>query len=63
VNADIGAIEVEFIDKPDFRFNSAGVKGLGEISMVGVAPAVANAIHHATGRRLRQLPIRIEHLL
>ena len=63
VNADIGCIEVEFIDKPDFKFNSAGVKGLGEISMVGVAPAIANAVYHATGRRVRNLPIRIEHLL
>jgi xanthine dehydrogenase YagR molybdenum-binding subunit len=63
VNADIGSIEVEFIDKPDLKFNSAGVKGLGEVSMVGVAPAIANAVHHATGRRLRDLPIRIEHLL
>jgi len=45
VNADIGSIEVEFIDKPEFTFNSAGVKGLEEasISMVGVAPAIANA--------------------
>lgn len=63
VNADIGSIEVEFIDKPDTRFNSAGAKGLGEVSMTGVAPAIANAIFHATGRRLRDLPIRIEHLL
>lgn len=63
VNADIGSIEVEFIDKPDLKFNSAGVKGLGEVSMVGVAAAIANAVFHATGRRLRQLPIRIEHLL
>ena len=63
VNADIGSIEVEFIDKPDLKFNSAGVKGLGEVSMVGVAAAIANAVHHATGRRLRDLPIRIEHLL
>ncbi len=63
VNADIGCIEVDFIDKPDFKFNSAGVKGLGEISMVGVAPAIANAVYHATGRRVRNLPIRIEHLL
>ena len=45
VNADIGSIEVEFIDKPDFKFNSAGVKGLGEVRMVGVAPAIANALH------------------
>jgi xanthine dehydrogenase YagR molybdenum-binding subunit len=63
VNADVGSIEVEFIDKPDRKFNSAGVKGLGEVCMVGVAPAIANAVYHATGRRLRNLPIRIEHLL
>lgn len=63
VNADIGAIDVAFIDVPDTHFNSAGVKGLGEVSMVGVAPAIANAIHHATGKRLRDLPIRIEDLL
>jgi xanthine dehydrogenase YagR molybdenum-binding subunit len=63
VNADIGSIEVEFIDEPDFKFNSAGVKGLGEVSMTGGAAAIANAIFHATGRRLRDLPIRIEHLL
>jgi xanthine dehydrogenase YagR molybdenum-binding subunit len=63
VNADIGSIEVEFIDKPDTVFNSAGVKGLGEVAMTGVAPAIANAVFHATGRRLRDLPIRIEHLL
>jgi xanthine dehydrogenase YagR molybdenum-binding subunit len=63
VNADIGSIEVEFIDEPDFQFNSAGAKGLGEVSMTGVAPAIANAVFHATGRRFRDLPIRIEHLL
>jgi len=63
VNADIGSIEVEFIDKPDHRLNSEGVKGVGEVAITGVAPAIANAIHHATGRRLRDLPIRIEHLL
>lgn len=63
VNADIGSIDVEFIDKPDPVFNRAGVKGLGEVAMTGVAPAIANAVFHATGRRLRDLPIRIEHLL
>jgi xanthine dehydrogenase YagR molybdenum-binding subunit len=63
VNADIGSIEVGFIDKPDFTFNNAGAKGLGEVSMIGVAAAIANAVFHATGRRLRDLPIRIEHLL
>jgi xanthine dehydrogenase YagR molybdenum-binding subunit len=63
VNADIGSIEVDFIDQPDRTFNSAGAKSLGEVSMTGVAPAIANAVFHATGRRLRNLPIRIEHLL
>ncbi|HEU4620077.1 MAG TPA: xanthine dehydrogenase family protein molybdopterin-binding subunit [Gammaproteobacteria bacterium] len=63
VHADIGSIEVEFIDEPDFTFNGAGAKGLGEVSLVGAAAAIANAVHHATGRRLRDLPIRIEHLL
>jgi xanthine dehydrogenase YagR molybdenum-binding subunit len=63
VNADIGAIEVEFIDKPDFKLDSLGAKGLGEVAMSGVAAAIANAVHHATGRRVRDLPIRIEHLL
>jgi xanthine dehydrogenase YagR molybdenum-binding subunit len=63
VNADIGDIECEFIDQPDPLFNISGVKGLGEVVMVGVAPAIANAIHHATGRRMRRLPIRLEDLL
>ena len=63
VNADIESIDVEFIDKPDTTFNSAGAKGLGEVSMTGVAPAIANAVFHATSRRVRDLPIRIEHLL
>jgi xanthine dehydrogenase YagR molybdenum-binding subunit len=63
VNADIGSIEVEFIDEPDFTFNNVGIKGLGEVAITGVAPAIANAIHHATGRRVRDLPIRIEALL
>jgi xanthine dehydrogenase YagR molybdenum-binding subunit len=63
VNADIGSIDVDFIDKPDLRLNDVGVKGLGEVVMVGVAPAIANAIFHATGKRLRDLPIRIEHVL
>ena len=63
VNADIGSIEVEFIDEPDLEFNSVGVKGVGEVVITGVAPAIASAVHHATGRRVRDLPIRIEHLL
>jgi xanthine dehydrogenase YagR molybdenum-binding subunit len=63
VNADIGSIEVDFIDKPDPLLNSIGVKGVGEVAIVGVAPAIANAIYHATGRRLRDLPIRLEDVL
>jgi xanthine dehydrogenase YagR molybdenum-binding subunit len=63
VNADIGQIDVDFIDEPDPLLNPLGVKGLGEVSMVGVAPAVANAVHHATGQRFRRLPITIADLL
>jgi xanthine dehydrogenase YagR molybdenum-binding subunit len=63
VNADIGDIDVGFIDKPDPLANAMGLKGLGEVAMVGASAAIANAIFHATGKRLRELPIRIEHLL
>ena len=63
VNADIGDIQVEFIDQPDPLLNDAGVKGLGEVAIVGVAAAVANAVHHATGVRVRTLPIRLDRLL
>ena len=63
VNADIGDIDVSFIDEPDFDANRAGVKGAGEVAVVGVAAALANAVFHATGRRLRTLPIRVEDLL
>jgi xanthine dehydrogenase YagR molybdenum-binding subunit len=63
VNADIGEIDVGFIDRPDPLANAIGVKGLGEVAMVGASAAIANAIFHATGKRLRRLPIRVEHLL
>lgn len=62
VNADIGRIDVDFIDEPDPKLNAQGVKGLGEVVMVGVAAAVANAVFHATGTRVRHLPIRVEDL-
>ena len=63
VNADIQQIDVDFINKPDLLFNDVGVKGLGEVALVGVAAAIANAVFHATGRRDRRLPIRLEHVL
>lgn len=63
VNADIGEIDVSFIDKPDPFLNTTGVKGLGEVAMTGVAAAVANAIHHATGKRHYALPIRLDQMI
>jgi len=63
VNLDIGNIEVHFVDEHDPHVNVLGAKGIGEVALVGAAPAIANAIFHATGKRLRQLPIRIENLL
>ena len=63
VNADIPDMTVEFIDEHDPYINAMGVKGIGEISMVGVAAAVANAVAHATGRRVRDLPITPDKVL
>ena len=63
VNADIGQIDVDFVDEPDPQLNPVGVKGLGEVAMCGVAPAVGNAVFHATGKRFRRLPIHIEDVL
>jgi xanthine dehydrogenase YagR molybdenum-binding subunit len=63
VNADIQQIDVDFIDEPDLLFNDVGVKGVGELALVGVAAAIANAVFHATGQRHRRLPIRLEHVL
>ncbi len=62
-NADIYDIEVLFVDEPDPEVTPLGVKGLGEIGIVGTAAAVANAIYHATGKRIRSLPITIDKLL
>jgi len=63
VNADIPDIDVHFVEYPDTLHNDLGAKGLGEIGTVGVAAAIANAIHNATGIRVRHIPIRIEDLL
>ena len=63
VHADIGELEAVFVPSDDRRFNPLGVKGLAEIAICGVAPAIANAVHHATGRRVRELPITLEKVL
>ncbi len=63
VNLDIPRLDVEFVDEVDPHVNPLGVKGLGEIALVGMAPAIGNAIFHATGVRARNLPIRIEDVL
>jgi xanthine dehydrogenase YagR molybdenum-binding subunit len=62
-HADVHDIEVIFVDEPDQRINPLGIKGLGEIGIVGVAAAIANAVHHATGVRVRELPITLDKLL
>ena len=62
VNADVPDIDVIFVGEPD-PMTPIGVKGIGEIAIVGVAPAIANAVFHATGRRVRALPITVEQLL
>jgi xanthine dehydrogenase YagR molybdenum-binding subunit len=63
VNADIHQLEAIFVEETDPHVNPLGVKGLGEITMVGVAPAIANAVFHATGIRVRTLPITPDRLL
>ena len=62
VNADVHDIEVIFVDERDDIVNPLGIKGLGEIGIVGVAAAIANAIYHATGKRVRDLPITLDKL-
>jgi xanthine dehydrogenase YagR molybdenum-binding subunit len=63
VNADVADVEVILVPEEDRDVNPVGVKGLGELANVGTAAAVANAVYHATGVRVRALPIRIEKLL
>ena len=63
VNADVHDIKVIFVDEPDAIINPLGIKGLGEIGIVGVAAAIANAIYHATGKRVRDLPITLDKIL
>lgn len=63
VNADVHEIEVIFVEERDEIVNPLGAKGLGEIGIVGVAAAIANAVFHATGKRIRDLPITLDKLL
>jgi xanthine dehydrogenase YagR molybdenum-binding subunit len=62
VNSDVYDVKVIFVDEPDETINRLGVKGVGEIGIVGVAAAIANAVYHATGKRVRDLPITLDKL-
>jgi xanthine dehydrogenase YagR molybdenum-binding subunit len=63
VNADAPPIEVHFLDFPDKEINEIGARGIGEIGLAGIAAAITDAVHHATGVRVRELPVKIEDLL
>ena len=63
VNADIAEVQTIFLPERDDQVNDLGIKGLGELGNVGLNAAVANAVFHATGTRIRELPVRIEKLL
>jgi xanthine dehydrogenase YagR molybdenum-binding subunit len=63
VNADVEQMEIILVPEQDSFVNPAGVKGLGELANVGTAAAISNAVFHATGKRIRELPIRLEKLL
>jgi xanthine dehydrogenase YagR molybdenum-binding subunit len=63
VNADIHDIEVIFVEEHEDKINPLGVKGLGEIGIVGTAAAIANAVYHATGKRIRHLPITVDKII
>jgi xanthine dehydrogenase YagR molybdenum-binding subunit len=63
VNADVPPIDVHFLDFPDKEINEVGARGIGEIGLAGIAAAITAAVHHATGVRVRELPVKIENLL
>ena len=63
VNADAPPIDVTFLDYPDKEINELGARGIGEIGLAGIAAAITAAVHHATGVRVRELPVKIEDLL
>jgi xanthine dehydrogenase YagR molybdenum-binding subunit len=62
-DADVHAIETLFVEEEDTVVNPLGVKGMGELGMVGIPAAIANAVFHATGKRIRELPITPDKLL
>ena len=63
VNADVPKLDVHFVDFPDKELNELGARGIGEIGLAGIAAAITAAVYHATGVRVRELPVRIEDLL
>jgi len=63
VNADFADIDITFVDENDRNFNPLGARGLGDMGITGVAAAIANAAYHATGKRVRDLPITPDKLL
>jgi len=63
VNADVPPIDVHFLDFPDKEINELGARGIGEIGLAGIAAAITAAVHHATGVRVRELPVKLEDLL
>ena len=63
VNADVGKIDVHFVDEHDPHVSATGAKGVGEIGITGAAASIANAVFHATGKRLRELPLRVDRVM
>ena len=63
VHADVPPMDVLFVNKPDNIISPTGAKGIGEIALVGVAPAIINAVYNATGKRIRNLPVTPDKLI